>query len=299
MYQNFSQWLALATEQEQPLWRIALANEEELTGLSEAAIWTKLQQHWQVMRQEANKALTQPCPSALISGIARQQQAYAAQEKTFCGPFLNHMMARALSCSETNASLGRICAAPTAGSCGILPAVLLALEERFSYQEKEILIALLTAAAIGAVVMKNATVSGAEGGCQAECGVAGAMAAGAAVQLAGGGNETILHAFCLVLMNVMGLVCDPVAGLIQVPCAQRNASQAVNALLCADLALAGMTSPVPADQMVEALYLVGKAMPVALRETAQGGMAATAAAQAIAQKIFQPLAGENAPSPVT
>lgn len=154
--------------------------------------------------------------------------------------FINLLMARALSGSEVNASMGQVCAAPTAGACGILPAVLISVGEKYGAPQEIILKGLLTASGIGAVITKNATVSGAEGGCQAECGVAAAMAAAAAVQIAGGNNEMAIHACSLALIHCMGLICDPVAGLVQVPCAQRNASQTVNAVISADMALAGM-----------------------------------------------------------
>jgi L-serine dehydratase len=182
--------------------------------------------------------------------------------------------------------MGKICAAPTAGACGILPAVLISIEEKEKLPRSKALEGLLVASGIGAVIMKNATVAGAEGGCQAECGVAAAMAAAAAVHLKDGTNEMIGSAVAFALMNCMGLVCDPVAGLVQVPCAQRNASQAVNALLSADLALAGMKTLIPPDEVVEAMYRVGKLLPYQLKETALGGLAKTKTAQAITKEIF-------------
>ena len=192
----------------------------------------------------------------------------------------------ALSCSEVNASMGKICAAPTAGACGILPSVLIGVGENLCLERLEILKALLTASGVGAIITKNATVSGAEGGCQAECGVAAAMAASAAVQMAGGSNEAAVHAAALALINCMGLVCDPVAGMVQAPCAQRNASQAVNAILSADLALAGMRSIVPPDEVVEAMLQVGRMLPPALRETGLGGIANTPGAKIITADVL-------------
>ena len=173
-----------------------------------------------------------------------------------------------------------------AGACGILPAVLFGMREEYDLSRGELQLALLTASGVGAVITKNATVSGAEGGCQAECGVAAAMAASAAVFLANGTNEASIHAVAFALMNAMGLVCDPIAGLVQVPCAQRNASQAVNALVAADLALAGMRSVIPPDEVVEAMLKVGHMLPDALKETAQGGIAATPTGKRIAKRIF-------------
>ena len=192
----------------------------------------------------------------------------------------------ALSCSEVNASMGKICAAPTAGACGILPAVLIGLSREKGLSRRKTLEGLATASGVGAIITKNATVAGAEGGCQAECGVAAAMAAAAAVEMLGGSPEEAVNAVALALMNVMGLVCDPVAGLVQVPCAQRNASQAVNALISADMALGGMKSIIPCDQVVEAMAKVGRMLPMELRETALGGVAATAAGKAYTKEIF-------------
>lgn len=268
--------------------RLFLENEVRLTGQSEKEIYDLMDARLTIMEDAANRALTGPLGSVggLIDGLAQAQWNYAKGAQTLCGAFLNRVMARALSCSEVNASMGRICAAPTAGSCGILPAVLLTMQEEYALPRRAVLDALLTASGFGAVVMKNATVAGAEGGCQAECGVAGAMAAAAAVQLRGGSLSQMLTAFSLTLVNCMGLVCDPVAGLVQVPCAQRNASQAVSALLAADMALSGQGFPIPADQVVEAMARVGRQLPIELKETAQGGIAATKCGRQIAQEIL-------------
>lgn len=268
--------------------RLFLENEVRLTGRSEKEIYDLMDARLTIMEDAANRALSGPLGSVggLIDGLAQAQWNYAKGAQTLCGAFLNRVMARALSCSEVNASMGRICAAPTAGSCGILPAVLLTMQEEYGLPRRAVLDALLTASGFGAVVMKNATVAGAEGGCQAECGVAGAMAAAAAVQLRGGSLAQMLTAFSLTLVNCMGLVCDPVAGLVQVPCAQRNASQAVSALLAADMALSGQGFPIPADQVVEAMARVGRQLPIELKETAQGGIAATKRGRQIAQEIL-------------
>ena len=182
--------------------------------------------------------------------------------------------------------MGRICAAPTAGSCGILPAVLIGVSEHYHLSKEETLNGLLTASGIGTVVMNNATVSGAEGGCQAECGVAAAMASAAVVQMLNGTPDMIGDVISLTLMNCMGLICDPVAGLVQLPCAQRNASQAVNAITSADMVLGGMKIPIPADEVIDAMYKVGRQLPVELKETALGGVAATPTGRKLKEKIF-------------
>lgn len=289
MYGNFKALLALAEQAQAPLWQIILENEKKLTEKTEEEIFERLQQRYDVMESSARRALDHPMETALglVSGISAPQSRYAEQQGGLCGALINRAMAYALSCSEVNAAMGKICAAPTAGACGIVPAVLIALKEARALSQRQTLCGLLTAAGVGAIIMKNATVAGAEGGCQAECGVAAAMAGAAAVELAGGSAAQALDAVCLTLMNSMGLVCDPVAGLVQVPCAQRNASQTVNALLSADLALAGMRSVIPPDEVVEAMYQVGRQLPVQLRETAMGGIAATDTAQALARQLVK------------
>ena len=269
--------------------RVVLENELQLTGMSEEALHAELCRRLEVMRASTQKALDEPQTMAcnLIKGQARLQKRYldAAGSASLCGEAANRAMAMALSCSEVNASMGRICAAPTAGSCGILPAVLCTLEDEKGYTEDQLVDALLVACGVGAVIMRNATVAGAEGGCQAECGAAAAMAAAASVHLQKGTPRQMANAAAIALINVMGLVCDPIAGLVQLPCSFRNASGAVNALLSADLALAGQDPGIPPDEVIDAMYRTGRKLPMELRETALGGMAAQPSAKAIAKKL--------------
>lgn len=305
MYRNFEEMCALCTAEKKPLWHIILDNECALQNTSEEAVFAELDRHFSVMEESAYKALNAPLNAerSLISGYASRHHAYTQKGSFLCGSFINRVMSLALSVSEVNASMGRICAAPTAGSSGIIPAVLIALNERealpsaadkagaadgqtLSAAHKKILCALLTASGLGAIIVKNATVSGAEGGCQAECASAAAMASAAAVEFAGGTVEQSMNAFSFSLMNAMGLVCDPIAGLVQIPCAQRNASQAVNALISADMALAGMSCPVPPDEVLEAMFRTGKMLPAALKETAKGGLAATKTAKSLAKELL-------------
>jgi L-serine dehydratase len=189
-----------------------------------------------------------------------------------------------MATAEVNAAMGRIVAAPTAGSCGVLPAVLCV----GAYSTDQAVDALFTASAVGMIIAQNASVSGAQGGCQAEIGAASAMAAAALCELHGGAPEAALHAAATALQNLMGLVCDPVAGLVEVPCVKRNALGALNALLCADMALCAITTPIPFDQTVGAMHAVGCAMPQSLRESAMGGIAATDAARDIERRLFEP-----------
>ena len=295
MYQNFEQLANLCSAQQKPLWRVILDNECALQNTSEDAVFAELDKRFKVMEESAQKALNGPLATAgnLISGSASRHHSYTKKQNSLCGNSINRAISLALSVSEVNASMGRICAAPTAGASGIIPAVLIALTEREADENRKqserqkVLRALLTASGIGAVIVKNATVSGAEGGCQAECGAAAAMAAAAAVEFTGGLVEQSFHAFCFALMNAMGLICDPVAGLVQIPCAQRNASQAVNALVSADMALAGMQSPIPPDEVLEAMYRTGKMLPPELKETAKGGIAFTKSAKQLAKTVLQ------------
>ncbi len=286
MYNTMKQLLQSA--QSTPLPQVILADEQELTGLTQQQILEKFRDRWQVMCHSAQQALTQPQDmiGGLIRGQASAQNRWAKSGQTLCGEGFNRMMAMALSGSEVNAAMGRICAAPTAGACGILPAVMLTAAQQLQASQEQILEALVVATGVGAVITKNATVSGAEGGCQAECGTAAAMAAAGAVWMAGGTAEQCADACAIALMNSMGLVCDPVAGLVQLPCSFRNASQSANALASADMALAGQKSVIPADEVIDSMYRVGRQLPAALRETAKGGVAATPMGRRIHDEIF-------------
>ncbi len=287
MYRSFEELFAQVDEQELPLWRVALDNEMLVSDQSEETILKELKKRWNVMSEAALQGLKERLMqehSIGKDGLAQRQENYSLLG-TVSGEKINHMMAMAFSASEVNASMGRICAAPTAGSSGVLPAVLLSAVEGTHTSEKQILEALLVAGAVGAVITRNATVSGAEGGCQAECGAAAAMAAAAVVYLAGGNTTEIAQAISISFMNCMGLVCDPVAGQVQVPCFYRNASQAVNALISADMALAGQVVGIPPDEVVEAMYKTGKRMDPELKETAAGGVAVAPAAVRYAKTL--------------
>lgn len=284
-YHNFDE-LCTAAEKHGGLAAAVAANEMDINEITEAELYARLADHWQVMQASITKALGTPqsMPGGLISGQAQKQQKYS-KNGGVCGTTLNAAMAMALSASEVNAAMGRICAAPTAGACGVLPAALTAAASHFESSEKEILNALLVAGGVGAVITRNATVSGAEAGCQAECGAAAAMAAAAVVCLAGGSAQTAGNAVSIALMNCMGLVCDPIAGLVQMPCSFRNASQTANALLSADMALAGQNAVIPPDEAIEAMARVGHSLPAALRETSMGGIAATPTGRKIKKQL--------------
>lgn len=224
--------------------------------------------------------------SGLTGGAAARERAAVEGGSALSGGLLSAALYRALAVSELNAAMGRIVAAPTAGSCGILPAAVLAMRDERGCSEHACVMSLFTAAAVGLVIERNASLAGAEGGCQAECGSAAAMAAAALVELAGGTPEQAAAAVSTAIQNVLGLVCDPVAGLVEIPCIKRNASGVAGALVAAELALAGIPSEIPADEAIAAMRRVGTAMPAALRETAEGGLAVTPSARVMAGRVF-------------
>jgi L-serine dehydratase len=223
--------------------------------------------------------------SGLVGGMGAQMEAYRKTQRPLTGDFMAEVITQALEMGESNACMKRIVAAPTAGACGVLPAVLLPLYRRGELPQEKILPALYTAAGIGQVIASRAFIAGAAGGCQAEIGTASAMAAGALVQIRGGTGDQIAQAAAMALKNLLGLVCDPVAGLVEVPCVKRNVVGAVNALSCADMALAGITSRIPPDQVIDAMAEIGRSMHVSLRETGEGGVANTPAAREIREKL--------------
>ena len=225
--------------------------------------------------------------SGLVGGDGARVRDYAAREKTLSGDYLTEVIATALSVGESNACMCKIVAAPTAGACGVLPAVLVPLYKQGNIEEEDILKALYVASGIGAVIAFRACIAGAAGGCQAEIGSASAMAAGALTALRGGDAEQIGNAVAMALKNLMGLVCDPVAGLVEVPCVKRNVVGAVNAISCADMALAGVTSRIPVDQVIDCMGDVGRRMPVEFRETALGGLAVTPFGLSVKDKMLK------------
>ena len=206
-------------------------------------------------------------------------------DKNLLGGFLSSAVEYAVKTAESNACMKRIVAAPTAGSCGIIPGVLIAYENTFGTDEDELIKALFTASGIGNVIAQNASISGAQGGCQAEIGTASAMAAGALAYLEGGSNDCIANAAALALKNMLGLVCDPVAGLVEVPCIKRNAAGATNAAVAAQMALSGIKSVIPIDEVIDSMYSIGCSIPACLRETSQAGLAITPTAIRIEKKL--------------
>ncbi|MDO9490728.1 L-serine ammonia-lyase, iron-sulfur-dependent, subunit alpha [Acetobacterium sp.] len=256
---------------------------------SREELMEEMRKSLQVMAEAATKGLTAVSKSAsgLSGGDANKMRQSVNAGQTLSGKVLSETLAKALAIAEVNACMGRIVAAPTAGSCGIIPAVLLTLKEENDLSENQVVMSLFTAAGLGMVIAKKASISGAEGGCQAECGSAAAMAAAAAVELMGGTPQMCANACAIALKSVLGLVCDPVAGLVEVPCVKRNASGAANALIAAEMALAGIESTIPVDEVIGAMKAIGDAMPKSLKETAEGGLADTPTGKKIARDILR------------
>ena len=269
-----------------PFWVIVLQYDMEERQVSRQASMAKMLSTWQAIQDAADSYTgTQRSVSGLVGGDGLKMRLYARRGESIGGEFMDEVIVQAISMAESNACMRRIVAAPTAGSCGVVPAVLLPLCEREHYTQHELLEALYVASGIGAVIAYRASISGAAGGCQAEIGTASAMAAGALVSLRGGTNEQIGHAVAMALKNLMGLVCDPVAGLVEVPCVKRNVIGAVNAISAADMALAGIESRIPVDEAIDAMGEVGRRMPVEFRETALGGLAATPTGKAVKERM--------------
>ena len=272
------------------LGELSLRLEEEAGTPREKAL-ERLSGMLSVMESEVQNALHIPVHSisGLTGGDGCRYERYRVSGGSLLGEIPALATAYALSASETNAAMGRIVACPTAGSCGILPACVLAVAKVKGISREGQLLALAGAGLIGELIDEHASLSGAEGGCQAECGSAAAMAAGAVAQMLGGSPEAAFHAAAIAIKNQLGLVCDPVAGLVEIPCIKRNAGGVAIALSASDMALAGVESRIPFDDVVEAMNRVGKALPAALRETAGGGLATTKAGLAMKEKVY----GEN------
>ncbi|MBS3938635.1 MAG: L-serine ammonia-lyase, iron-sulfur-dependent, subunit alpha [Peptococcaceae bacterium] len=279
--------LALCREHKIGMHEIMLRREVELTGIGEAEIKARLFLSLGIMRKAVERGLTEDVKSVsgLIGGDAKKVKEHNDKAKSVCGSLMSRAISRAMAVLEVNAAMGKIVAAPTAGSSGVVPGVLLTVAEEFALDDDTLIQGLLTAGAVGFLITRNATVAGAEGGCQAETGSAAAMAAAAVVEMLCGSPEAALHAAAISLQNVLGLVCDPIAGLVEVPCEHRNALGAANALIAAELARANVASIIPFDEVVEAMYRVGRALPCELRETAIGGLAGTPTGQRIKQEL--------------
>ena len=279
-FKNAKELLALCREKNLPISEVMRQREILLGETTAEIVNQRMDRVLEIMKDAAFSPIKDPVISmgGLIGGEARRLCEFHDLGKSLCGNVLGKGITYAMATLETNASMGLIVASPTAGSAGIVPGLMLALQEVYGFSDKKIRQALFNAGAIGYLAMRNATVAGAVGGCQAEVGIASAMAASAAVELLGGTPLQCTYAASTVLMNMLGLVCDPVGGLVEYPCQNRNAAGVSNALIAAEMSLAGITQFIPLDEMIDTMYTVGKKLPAELRETALGGCAATPSA---------------------
>ncbi|KGL03754.1 L-serine ammonia-lyase, iron-sulfur-dependent, subunit alpha [Lactobacillus helveticus] len=291
MYNHIKEIVADSEKQQKPISELIIEQECKLSGLPQQKVWNRMKHNLATMRAAVERGKSGAgifSKTGLTGGEAVKIKKYRQTHHTLSGDTIMAAVQNAVATNEVNASMGVICATPTAGSSGTLPGVLFLLEKRMDLSEEQMIRSLFTAGGFGLVIANNAEIAGATGGCQAEVGSASAMGAGAsaAVEAAGGSAEQSAQAMSIAMSNLLGLVCDPIAGLVEVPCVKRNAIGAGNALISADIALAGYTSVIPADECIDAMKKVGHQMPASLRETGIGGLADTPTGQAIKAKIF-------------
>jgi len=278
-----------ANKRKMPIYELAIEQEIEQTKTSYEEVWSKMEKNLVTMENSINKSIEGEgvfSPTGLTGGDAVKIKKYRESGKTLSGDLMVLGVQSAIGVNEVNASLGVICATPTAGASGTIPGVLFSIKDTLQLSHEDMVHFLFTSALFGMIVANNACISGALGGCQAEVGSASAMASAATVEAAGGTPQQSSEAFSTALQNLLGLVCDPVAGLVEIPCVKRNAIGTANALVVADIALAGVTNIINADEVIEAMYRVGRQMPRELRETGLGGIAVTPTGIAIKNKIF-------------
>ncbi|EKU50430.1 L-serine ammonia-lyase, iron-sulfur-dependent, subunit alpha [Staphylococcus massiliensis] len=287
MFKSVRELIAKCNDEDKKIYEVMLEQEMEVTGLSLDDIYSQMSHNLKTMEKAVADGIEGvTSKTGLTGGDAVLLQKYLDEGKSLSGDLMLDAISKAMATNEVNAAMGKICATPTAGSAGVVPGVLFSIKHKLDLNDKDMLHFLLTSGAFGFVVANNASISGAAGGCQAEVGSAAAMAAAATVEAAGGTPEQSAQAFAICLKNMLGLVCDPVAGLVEVPCVKRNAAGASNAIVSADMALAGVTSRIPTDEVIDAMYKIGQTMPSALRETGRGGLAGTKTGQRLKQEIF-------------
>ena len=274
-FRNAKELLEQCTSLGCPISEVMIQREISEGETDRETVLARMNRALSIMKQSANSAISDPKRSmgGLIGGEAKKIMDHAKAGKSACGSMMAKAAAYAMGVLEVNAGMGLIVAAPTAGSSGVVPGVLLVLQDEYGFSDEELRNALFNAGAVGYLAMRNATVAGAVGGCQAEVGIASAMAASAATELLGGTPAQCLSAASMVLMNMLGLVCDPVGGLVEYPCQNRNAAGVANALVASEVTLSGVSQLIPFDEMLDIMYTVGKRIPAELRETALGGCA--------------------------
>lgn len=287
MFRNVAELVHLAESQNKKISEVMIEQEMKVLQLSREEIIAKMERNLDVMEKAIERGLQGvKSHSGLTGGDAVLLQKYIASGNSLSGELLLDAVSKSVATNEVNAAMGTICATPTAGSAGVVPGTLYAIREKLNPTREQMIAFLFTSGAFGFVVANNASISGAAGGCQAEVGSASGMAAAAIVEMAGGTPAQSAEAMAITLKNMLGLVCDPVAGLVEVPCVKRNAMGAANAMVAADMALAGIKSRIPCDEVIGAMFRIGQSMPAALRETALGGLAATPTGKALEAKIF-------------
>ena len=279
-YHTLQELQELAVQQKKEIWQVVQQEDMDASGRTQEQSYEKMHQMYEAMKNaDASYNGSLRSASGRAGGDGEKLHQYNEAGKNICGSFVGLVMEKAIKMGESNACMRRIVAAPTAGSCGVLPAVLLSFEEQFSATEEQMVQALYVAAGIGKVIAENAFIAGAAGGCQAEIGSAAAMSAGALAYLQGADPQTVMHAAALALKNMLGLACDPVGGLVEVPCIKRNSYGAVNAVTSAQLALSGICSAITPDDVIDSMRRIGNQMPASLKETSEGGLATSASAE--------------------
>jgi len=287
MFKNVAELVQLAEAQNKQISEIMIEQEMDVTNRSREDIIAQMDKSLTVMEEAVERGIKGVTShSGLTGGDAVLLQNYIKKGSFLSGETILDAVSKAVATNEVNAAMGTICATPTAGSAGVVPGTLFAVRDKLQPTREQMVKFLFTSGAFGFVVANNASISGAAGGCQAEVGSAAGMAAAAIVEMAGGSPSQCAEAMAITLKNMLGLVCDPVAGLVEVPCIKRNAMGAANAMVAADMALAGITSRIPCDEVIDAMYRIGQQMPSSLRETAEGGLAATPTGRRLEAKIF-------------
>lgn len=286
VYHTINDFIEIANKYNLELWEVVLRSDAEEKLAAEKDIFERMKKMYKAMKMADNDYdKTLKSPSGMAGGDGEKMKKYNHTGRNICGDFMGLVMEKALKMGESNACMKRIVAAPTAGSCGVIPAVFLAYEETQHIIEERMVKALLVAAGIGKLIAENASIAGAAGGCQAEIGSASAMAAAGIAFLQGGDNEAQVQAAALALKNMLGLACDPVCGLVEVPCIKRNVAGAVNAISATQLALAGIRSVIPPDEVIATMDRIGRDMPENLKETGKGGLAVTETAKKIRENL--------------
>ncbi|GAK04670.1 L-serine dehydratase, alpha subunit [Geomicrobium sp. JCM 19037] len=288
MFRNVAELIERTDRDQISISEAMIRQEVEVTGRSREAVLEDMDEKLKIMEDAAKRGVEEDIRSVsgLTGGDGKKLEQYIAEGKGLSGDTVLHAVSRAMATNEVNAAMGMICATPTAGSAGVVPGTLFSLKDKLNPSREAMQRYLLTSGAFGLVVANNASISGAAGGCQAEVGSAAGMAAAAATELAGGTPRQSAEAMAMALKNMLGLVCDPVAGLVEVPCVKRNAAGAAIAMVAADMALAGIESRIPCDEVIDAMYRIGESMSESLKETAMGGLAATPTGRELETKIF-------------